>query len=210
MPPPELDEVVGLQHHIVELEEAQRLLALEPQPHAVERQHAVDREMPSDVAQERDVAQPVEPGRVVDHDGGVGHIAEIEEAIEDPPDAGDVAGDVGVAQQPAAVILAGGVADLGGAAAHQHDRPMAGLLQPAQQHDSDQAADVQAVGRGIEADIAADHARRETLVERLEVGALMQEAAGDDVREEGRALVGHVVTRCPCPAGGLGGAGGVM
>ena len=48
-------EIVGLQDHVIEFEERQRLLALEPQPHAVHGQHAVDREMPPDIAQERDV-----------------------------------------------------------------------------------------------------------------------------------------------------------
>ena len=53
----ELDEVVGLQAHVVELEERQLLVALEPHLDRIDRQHAVDREMPADVAQEVDVVQ---------------------------------------------------------------------------------------------------------------------------------------------------------
>ena len=53
----QLDEVVGLQDHVVEFEERQLLLALEPQLDAVEGKHAVDREVPADVAQEVDVVE---------------------------------------------------------------------------------------------------------------------------------------------------------
>jgi len=49
-------------------------------------------------------------------------------------------------------VLARWVADLGGAAAHHDDGLVAGLLQAAQEHDLDQAADVQTGGRGVEAD----------------------------------------------------------
>ena len=55
--PVELDEIVGLQDHVVEFEERQRLLALEPQLDRIHRQHAVDREMPADIAQELDVVE---------------------------------------------------------------------------------------------------------------------------------------------------------
>jgi hypothetical protein len=55
--PVQLDEVVGLQDHVVELDERQFLLALEPQLHRIHRQHAVDREVPADVAQELDVVE---------------------------------------------------------------------------------------------------------------------------------------------------------
>ena len=67
----QLQEVVGLEDHVVELQEAQRLLAVEPQAHAVEGEHPVDREVGADVAQQRDVAEPVEPVGVV-HEQRVG------------------------------------------------------------------------------------------------------------------------------------------
>ena len=55
---------------------------------------------------------------------------------------------------------AGGIADLGGAAAHEHDRAVAGALQQPQQHDLHEAADMQAVGGGVEADIGGDDLAR--------------------------------------------------
>ena len=68
-------------------------------------------------------------------------------------------------EQLAALVAAGRIADLGGAAAHQHDRLVAGLLEAAQQHDLDQAADVQRWRGGVEADIAGHHWSRRQRVE---------------------------------------------
>ena len=59
-------------------------------------------------------------------------------------------------EQLPALVLAGRVADLGRAAAHQRDRPMAGALQVAQHHDLTQMADMQAVGGAVVADIGGD------------------------------------------------------
>ena len=63
-----------------------------------------------------------------------------------------------VGEDAAALVLAGRVADPRGAAAHQRDRLVAGLLQPVQHHDRQQRADMQR-GRGaVEADIGGDRA----------------------------------------------------
>jgi len=59
-------------------------------------------------------------------------------------------GDVGLAEQLARLVLAGGIADLGRATAHQDHRLVPGLLQSAQHHDLDQAADMQAGRGGVE------------------------------------------------------------
>ena len=88
--PRQLEEVVGLEDHVVEFEEGQRLLALEPEPDAVEGQHPVDREMRADVAQEGDVVERVEPVGIVDHDRVGRAVAEGQEALEDAADRGDV------------------------------------------------------------------------------------------------------------------------
>ena len=52
--------------------------------------------------------------------------------------------------------LPDGIADLGRAAAHQHDRPVSRLLQPAQHHDLDEVADVEARRGRVEADVGGD------------------------------------------------------
>ena len=64
-----------------------------------------------------------------------------------------------------------------GAAAHQRDRPVAGLLQPVQHHDLDQRADMQGRRGAVEADIGHDLARERLLVEAGEIRALVEIAA---------------------------------
>ncbi len=53
---------------------------------------------------------------------------------------------------------------------------MARLLQPAQQHDLHEAADVQAVGRGIEADVGGDHAGLRARIKACGVGDLVNDS----------------------------------
>src|SRR5262245_54711068 len=154
MAPEELDKVVSLEHHVVELDKAQRLLALEPQLDRVVGQHAVDAEMAAVVAQEIDVVQTIEPVGVVDYERVIGAVTEAQELFEDLLDAGDIRGDLAVAQELARFVLAGWVADLGRAAADEHDRPVPGLLQLAQHHDAEEVADMERWGGAVEADIA--------------------------------------------------------
>src|SRR3546814_12019618 len=61
--------------------------------------------------------------------------------------AGDVPGNLLVAEQLPALVAKRRVADPGGAAAHQHDRLVAGALQQAEQHDRNQAADMERIRR---------------------------------------------------------------
>ncbi len=185
----QLAEVVALQDHVVEFEEGQRMLALQPDPHRIEAQHAVDGEMRADVAQQRDVAERAQPVVVVGHDRIGRAVAEAQERIEAAADAGHVGGDLLVGEQLARLVLAGGVADPRGAAAHQHQRPMAVALQQAQDHDLHQAADMQAVGGAVEADIGGDRAGAQRRVQALGVGALEDEAAFGGFVEE--IAVGH-------------------
>ena len=70
-------------------------------------------------------------------------------------------------EQLAALVLAGRIADLGGAAAHQHDRLVPGLLQPPQHHDLDEAADMERRRGRVEADIAGHDLLRGERVQAL-------------------------------------------
>ncbi len=191
MAPGELDEVVGLQDHVVELEEGQRLLALEPQPHGVEAEHAVDREVAAVLAQERDVFEPVQPLGVVDGDGALGPAAELEEAREDALDAPLVGRDLLLAEESAGLVPAGGIADLAGAAAQEDDGLVAGLLQASEQHDRHQAADMEAVGGAVEADVGDDAPARGEGIEARFVGHLMHVSARRDLAQEVRTQLGH-------------------
>ena len=99
--------------------------------------------MPADVAQEIDVVERVEPVGIVRHDGVAAGAFEFQELGEDRADAFEIFVDHLLGEDAAAFVLAGGIADARGAAAHQRDRPVAGLLQPIQHHDRQQRADVQ-------------------------------------------------------------------
>ena len=112
--------------------------------------------MPAVVAQEIDVVELVEPVGVVDEDGIVVALPRLTNLPNTDSMPADIGGDLGVGEKLARLVLAGRIADLGGAAADQHDRPVPGLLQFAQHHDAEQIADMQARRRAVEADIAGD------------------------------------------------------
>jgi hypothetical protein len=197
--PGQLDEVVGLEHHVVELQERQGLLALQAQLHRVEGEHAVDREVPAIVAQEIDVVEVVQPVGVVDHDRVAGPFAEAEELAKNLLDAGHVLRDLLFAQQGAHLVAPRGVAGLGGAAAHEHDGLVAGVLQPAQQHDRNQVAHVQGIRRAVVADIGRDRSLQGQFVQTRQVRAVLQEPArGDGAKKLGSRL-GHWPETCLIP-----------
>ena len=111
-------------------------------------------------------------------------VFEFQEFGKDRADAFEIFVDDLVGEEPAALVLAGRIADAGGAAAHQRDWPMAGLLQPVQEHDRQQRADMQRWRGAVETDIAGDRRLPRQRVERLGLRDLMDEAAvGENVEE---------------------------
>eukprot|EP01136_Pigoraptor_vietnamica_P003491 Opistho-1_new@32805 len=191
----QLQEVIALEDHVVELEERQRLFAVEPQLDRIEAEHPVDREMPADVAQERDVFELVEPVGIVDHHRVGRAVAKGQELLEHGLDRGDVAGDDLVGHQLARFVLEARVADLAGAAAHQDDRLVAGLLHAAQQHDLDQAADMERGRCRIKADIAGHDLLAGQRVERGGIGDLVDiSTLVEQAKQIGRVF-GHGAAR---------------
>ena len=158
------------------------------------------------VAQERNVAKLVQPVGIVDQQrlvacrtgpasmvgpGSQASLAELEKALERAPDPGAVDGQRRVVEELAALVLARRVADLGRAAADQRDRAVAGALHPAQHHDADEVADVQAVGGAVEADVGGQPLPRRERVDRVEIGRLVDEAALCQLADELRTVPGH-------------------
>ena len=167
--------------------------------------------MTADVAQERNVAKLVQPFGIVDGHGVRGAVAEGQELLEDLEDARLVAVDNLRRHELARLVTARRVADLRGAAAHQDDRLVARLLQPAQHHDLDEAADVQALCGQVEADIGDDGlAAGGLFVQAFEIGALVHEAARRHGAEEIGFGLAHGsidlrgTTAGPWPRGGHG------
>ncbi len=164
----------------------------------VHGQHAVDGEMPSHVAQEIDVVERRQPLGVVEHDRICAALAELEEAREHALDGVLVGLDRFDRQDAPGLVLAGGVADAGGAAAHQRDRLAARLLQPVQHHDRDQVPDMQRRRRAVVADIGDHLALLSQGVEPGEVGALVDEAALVEHVEKIGTMFGHGGQRRLC------------
>ncbi len=186
-PAVQLQEVGRLHQHVVEFEKGQRLLVLDSRADEFEAQHLVDRKVHAIVAQEVNVAEPLQPVGIVDHDGLGRSGSEGQEGGEGRSDALEVGGDLRLAQQGALRRFVGWIADLGGASPHQHDWPVAGLLQAAQGHDLHQVADVQAGGRGVEADIGRDRRIEGRRVQALQISGLVDVAALHEGADEVRA-----------------------
>ena len=93
--------------------------------------------MSADVAQEVDVIEFIEPVGIVRHYRVVcrGPVAKAQEARKDRANGFEIFINGFVGKKPPAFILARWIADARSAAAHQGDRPVAGLLQPIEQHD---------------------------------------------------------------------------
>ncbi len=154
------------------------LLALEPKLGAVHRQHAVDGEVAADVAQELDVVERRQPLGVVDHHGVGAAVAELQELGEDALHALLVGLDLLDRAELPRLVLARGVADAGGAAAHQRDRlarrsSAASVSIMIEISD----ADVQRRRRAIVADIGDEPTLGGQRVEACKIRALVDEAA---------------------------------
>ena len=173
----QFQEVIGLQDHVIELEEGERLVAIEAQLHRVHGEHAVDREMPANVAQQRNVLEIVQPVGVIGHERVLRAAAEGQVIGEAFLDALHVGVDRLCREQLARLVAAGGVTHLGRAGTHQGDRLVSCLLPPAQQHDLQQMADMQGVGGAVEADIGGTGAGAQQLIEARGIAALMHHAA---------------------------------
>ena len=166
-------EVVGLHDHVVEFEERQALFPAFFV--AFGRQHAVDTEMDAHFAEHLDVIQAQEPVGVVDHEGLA--VGKVDKAGHLLPEAVDVVLNEFRGQHLAHGILARRIANHARAAAQEGDGTMAGALHVGHGHEGDKVADVQAVRRGIEADIKRDLFFFEQLTDFVFVRQLRDKAA---------------------------------
>ena len=138
------------------------------------------------VAKELQVAEAAHPVVVVHQNGRVRSAIEIQEAAELGLHAGDVRLQGVDRQQVSLFALAAGIADHAGGPADQCDGAMAGLLKSPQHHQGDQVADVQAVGRGVEAHVERSRAFHQQPRQIRVVGGLVDQTPpgqlGNDVR----------------------------
>jgi hypothetical protein len=171
----QLQEVIGLQDQVTELGVRDAVGALETPADRFLLQHVIDGEMLADITQVREQIDGAEPVGVVDDRRRVVGRAEIEEAFELRPHAGDIDTDLFGRQEIPLLRLAARIADHPGAAADERDRRVTELLEAGQAHHGEQVADVQARRRRVEADVGRDALRREGLAHAL--GHLRNHAA---------------------------------
>ena len=101
-------------------------------------------------------------------------------------DAGDVGGDLGIGKQLAGLVLAGRIADFGGAAADQHDWAVPRLLQLPQHHDADEVADMEARARCSRSRYSRSAPRHARACQPRLVGRLVDEAPSLELVQEVR------------------------
>ncbi len=147
--------------------------------------------MAADVAQEFEVIDLAQPVAVVDHHGWFVGTVVIEVVRENALDRGDVAFNGVDGHQLPCIVLEGWIADHAGAAAHQRNRLMSGLLHPVQHHDLNQTAGVKTWRCRIKADIGGHGFLGEQFVETRLVGDLVNEAALVERAEEIGLEPGH-------------------
>ncbi len=136
--------------------------------------------MLADIAQEIEHAHAARPVRVVEQQGLVREAGtEIEQPRELALDARDVGRQHLGREQVALGRLAARVSDHPGRTAGDGDGPVARELEPAQDEQADEVAEVQAVRGGIEADVERDRPRAggEQLEELVAVGHVGNQTA---------------------------------
>ena len=133
------------------------MLPLDPGPHRLLGQHRVDGDVLADVAEEleRRPSAAVQ-SRLSTSRACVGPGVEVEEPAELGLDGGRRWRRAAPVEQVALLGAAAGIADHAGGAAGQGDRAVAGVLEAAQQQERLEVADVEAVGRRVEAAVERD------------------------------------------------------
>src|SRR5690606_2080645 len=114
-------------------------------------------------------------------------------------DGGDVGGERLLVQQVALLRPAARVADHPRRPAGEGDRPVPGVLEPPQDQQPDEVADVQAGRRRVAAEVERDRAGGQPLGQRRTVGRLLHQAARLEVVQDRR--VGRHADMVPAPRG---------
>ena len=143
----EMEEVVGLDETVIELDEVEALTAVQPGAVGLQGQHLVDREVTADIAEERDVLKLEEPVGVVQHQRRR-IVAETTALVVEVfrqlgLNADQVVLKIFQRDHLARRGLAGWIADHGGATAAEGDWPVTHSLQGGEQHDGDHVPGMQ-------------------------------------------------------------------
>src|SRR5436309_1148634 len=132
-----MQEIIGLQQRVIELDEVQALTRESFSVRLV-LEELIDAKVPTNVSQESNIVQAQKPVGVIEHERSIS--TEIQEARELSVHAIGITLDLCRRQQLAHLGLAARIPDHGRPAADQGDRAVASALQVGQHHDADQIA----------------------------------------------------------------------
>ena len=155
----EVEEVVALHQLVGEFGERHAVaLAIEAFLDRILGHHVVHGDELADVADEAQEGELLHPVVVVHQQRGIRGVGlEVEELRELTPDRLLVAAERRLVEQVALLRLARGVADHARSAPDEGQRTMAAQLEVLENHHADQVADMQRIGRGVDAQIGRGH-----------------------------------------------------
>ncbi len=213
MLPVQMEEVVGLDQPVVELDEVEAG-GFQPGLVRLGGQHLVDREVATDVSQKRNVFEAKQPLGVVErYRGGV--VAElaavvVEVAVKLLGDEAEVVLQILFADQLARGGSPAGIADHRGAAAAERDGTVPHPLQRAEHHHADHVPGMERGTGGIEPLVERDGTGFELGAKAVLVGDVVDEAARPHVVDWVDAGIPRQDWGARVPGGGLfdGGGGG--
>ena len=152
------------------------IIALDALLHRFFRQHCIHGKMLADVAQKIQAAHAAEPIVIIGHNRGIIAL-EAQKRRQLAANAVHPLLHGFQSIQAALGRLEARVANHAGGTAHQRHRRVAGQLEAAQGQHRQQMADVQAVGRGVEAAVKRDFLLVEQGIKRFGIGGLRDQAA---------------------------------
>ncbi|MEZ5248514.1 MAG: hypothetical protein R2713_04610 [Ilumatobacteraceae bacterium] len=152
------------------------MFALQPRLDGVLGHHLVDREVLPHVTQELEDRDRHRPVGVVDQRGLVRPGLEVEQLAELGLDALDVVAKGVHVEQVALLAASSRVAHHARGATGEWERPVTCELEATHEQLTDQVADVERVGRGIEADVEPDRSLGEPGAQGAEIGGTVDEA----------------------------------
>ena len=147
----QVEEVIGLHQHVVELEEGKA--PLKALLIAACAQHFVDGEMNSDITDKLNVVEIPEPVGVIDHLCLARALAELDKAAHLLFEALTVVVDRLNRHHRSEIGSSGGISDHSGSAADQRDRLVSGFLQTLHEKKCHKVADMQRICRRVKTDI---------------------------------------------------------
>ncbi len=171
-------KIERLKQHVTELGVADAgFPILHASAHTFFGNHLVDREMFADLAQKIEISQRLSPRDIIQQPCRIGLRAEVEEFLELRFNPRHIGCQHFSREQLPLLRFAARIANRAGGPAGEGNGMMAQQLKPAKCKQRNHAADVQAVGCGIEATIERDRSLDKPFGQGFRIGAISQQSS---------------------------------